>query len=95
MKAGLYLASAFRSSRFDGSDSLGGLVENAVALFRSDNRARREYRRLRRDRTVPAAGRRRTPGDNSGPHRENNLDGRHPFLEAAGSRLDSTSHRAR
>ena len=39
--------SAFRISRFDGCDSLGGLAENVAALCRSDNRAHREYRRRR------------------------------------------------
>ena len=60
-------AIAFRSSRFDDSDSPGGLPDTAVAPCPSGSRARREYRGLRRDRMVPAAGRRRTPGDNTGP----------------------------
>ena len=60
-------AIAFRSSRFADSDSPGGHPDTAVAPCPSGSRGHREYRGLPRDRMVPAAGRRRTPGDNTGP----------------------------
>jgi len=60
-------ATASRSSRFDGSDSLGDPAESAAALCLSDNRAHREYRRRRHGRMGWAVDRRRTPKDNTGP----------------------------
>ena len=77
-------AIAFRSSRFVDSDSPGGLPDTAVAPCPSGSRARREYRGRRRDRMAPAAGRRRTPGDNTGPIE----------TAAAPSRSGSTCRRA-